>query len=389
MNPESLTIFREKSLIKSAPEIIDSGSERLFFDSMSYFSSLFFEIEKSQKSVCIEVYIWANDEVSEKIFQLLAAAVKRGVRVKILVDGFGSFFWIHKQLPRFVSAGIYVEVYRKFYLSWSFFKTTPRRLFLAFNKMNQRNHKKLIIIDGKISYIGSLNMTMRSLEKKECALRLTGEALPLLQELFDHTWSAAENRKFFQHRDSTLSLQKKLLRSNIVRSNQFYFLRKTNLIDICQRIDRANKIIWLMTPYFIPSWSILRSLLHAANRGVDVRIILPFRSDLWIMRLISRLYYRFLLTAGVRIYEFLPLVLHAKLSLIDNWALIGSSNLNRRSSFLDLELDIVLTKKESLDEIEKHFISTMNQSSEVLKYVAPRFFKKIMIKTLFTFRNWL
>jgi len=362
----------------------DAG-EKIFFTSREFFASLEREIDRARQSISVEMYIWSNDETGNHFFDLLERAAARGVRVRLVLDGVGSWFWIRANQARIKATAIEVKIYHP--LRWNFRRAIPEGIPRFFARMNRRNHKKVILIDGKTAFTGSLNITRSSLEWKECGLRLTGEAVPLLAALFENVWllSGEEPR---QESFSTSRLQRQLKNSRVIRSNQFYSLRTQHQRDLKRRILGARHRVWLMTPYFVPTFGVLSSLLKAARNGVDVRLILPRKSDVTFLRWIARLYYRYLLRAGVKVFEYLPEVLHAKMSLVDDWGFIGSSNLNRRSSYLDLELDIVLSSGASLRELERELTIDMSRSEEIVKYVPLGYWRNLLAKTLYVWRSW-
>ncbi|GAH09354.1 unnamed protein product, partial [marine sediment metagenome] len=128
---------------------------------------------------------------------------------------------------------------------------------------------------------------------------------------------------------------------------------------------RCKQRIWITNAYFVPDNVLLKRLRDAANNGIDVRILLPKKSDVMVMPWASSTFYYRLLKSGVKIFEYLPSMLHAKSLIIDNWALIGSSNLNHRSLLHDLEADIMLKSTESIKQLESDFLNDLTQSREV------------------------
>lgn len=358
-------------------------SETLYFKANDYFTALVSDLRKAQHSIDIEMYIWASDEVGAQFFQILRDAVLRGVRVRLLVDGIGSFRWVQTHLPRFRAAGIDVKVFRSLWWTWSVSKLSR---FLR--TLNRRNHRKIFLIDGQIAYTGSLNVHSSAFKWRESGLRLLGPSVGLIQEIFDDTWLWTGDPTSPYANPASYELQTRLLKSHEIRCNQFYQLRRRLKSDLIERIRGAKERIWVMTPYFLPSSTILNELMRAARRQVDVRVVLPFRSDIPFLRWIATLYYRFLLSARVKVYEYMPEVLHAKSMLIDDWGAIGSSNLNRRSSFHDLELDVVLRSPSALLQLEQQFLRDMEKSSLVTQENPLSEWKQFVARLLFRLRDW-
>lgn len=360
--------------------------EELFFSAREFYASLERDINLARDSIIAEMYIWSNDEVGNHFFQLLERAAARGVKVRLVLDGVGSWFWIRANQERLASTAIEVKIYHP--VRWNLLLAIPEGLSHFFARMNRRNHKKVVVIDSALAYTGSLNITRSSLLWKECGLRLTGDAVPLMIALFEDVWQKSGEEPL-HYSPLSQDLRKLLRTSRTVRSNQFHQLRRQHLRDLRWRIHGARQKVWMMTPYFVPPFGVFISLLKAARRGVDVRLILPRKSDVIFLRWIARLYYRYMLKAGVKVYEYLPEVLHAKISLIDDWAFVGSSNLNRRSSYLDLELDIVLGSGASVRKLERELSTDMERSEEIVKYIPLDYWRNFLAKTLYLWRSWL
>jgi len=363
-------------------------TEKLYFRAHSYFFDLLQDIQKSKLSIDIEMYIWSTDEIGQQLYLALKQAVKRGVKVRIVVDGIGSFYWIQWYLSKFLYSGIEIKIFHPLLWSWSIFKFTPHRLWIALNRINRRNHRKFFLIDQKIIYTGSLNIMKSSFFWRETGIRLTGDPAILIHKIFEDTW--AWTTKIFLHylSPNLYSLQNEILSSGIIRSNQSFHLRKFFRADLLTKFNSAQNRIWLMTPYFVPPGAFLKAILAAAERGVDVRIIVPFRSDIRFICWVANLYYRYLIRSGVSIYEYSPQILHAKMAIIDNWGMVGSSNFNHRSTYLDLELDIAITKKENFDLLEQQLYRDMELSNKIIKYKPLTKWKFIIARILIRLKRW-
>lgn len=362
-----------------APEL----GEELLFSAADFYRELELDIRAARHSICLEMYIWSNDEIGRRFFALLEQAAARGVHVRLLLDGVGSFFWIRAQRDRMQHSPVHTRIYRPVELS-----RLGREAGLSqfFGRLNRRNHKKVALIDDRIAYAGSMNVTSACLPWKECGVRLSGPSVPLLRELFDDTWASAEGARDLSR---SFRLQGALLGSRLLRSNQTLLLREQHARGLRRRIRAAKERVWLMTPYFVPTVGLFLALLRAARRGADVRLVLPRHNDVWFLRWVARLYYRYMLRAGVKIYEWLPSVLHAKVSLVDNWAAVGSSNLNRRSTYLDLELDVVLSSPESVRALEKEFEATFAASERIRRAERLGFWRNFLARLIFLWRRWL
>ena len=153
--------------------------------------------------------------------------------------------------------------------------------------------------------------------------------------------------------------------SAAVRTNVTRALRVTHNSQLVSAIEKARQRVWITTAYFVPSPVIVSALLKATRNGCDVKLLLPGKSDINLVSYVSRMFYRRLMRAGVQIYEYQPAVLHAKTLLIDNWMSVGTTNLNHRSFYHDLEVDVVLQQPQSLALLAGQFADDLSKSQRV------------------------
>lgn len=353
--------------------------EQLFFDSPDFFKSLKRDLQNAKSRIDIEMYIWGIDDMASDIFETLVQAVERGVEVRLLVDAVGSFLWIPNHNNPEYTRGVQVRVFNPVRFPWSW------RLA---NRINRRNHRKLVLIDNEVLYTGSQNITINSYNWRETGLKTSGPALDIVKKTFEYTWLTAKHPSYRFSYSLRTQLCMLLKGSKRVRSNQFFRLRKRWRREITERIDHAKDRVWFITSYFVPPAKLLRSLGKAAQRGIDVRLILPYRSDVFFMRWVSHYYYIYLLSRGVKIYEYKPKILHAKSYMIDDWITVGSTNLNHRSFFSDLEMDFVLTEPASLLESEQQFAKDIEQSL-VIQQDVQSWWKRLLVQFLIRYKRWL
>ncbi len=233
-------------------------------------------------------------------------------------------------------------------------------------KINTRDHRKVCLIDNHIAYVGSMNISKchLSAEKggdnwRDTSLQIKGADLTDLCRAFDVAWDhlpiTERVREAFRH-----------VRHNpTVRSNHTRHRRRILYKNLLRKMLTCRHHIWITNAYFVPDNFLLKRLQEAAHAGVDVRILLPRKSDVAMMPWASTAFYFNLLKAGVRIFEYLPGILHAKTLLLDDWALIGSSNLNHRSLLHDLEVDILLSDPQSIRTLEEQFLTDLENSREI------------------------
>jgi cardiolipin synthase len=144
-------------------------------------------------------------------------------------------------------------------------------------------------------------------------------------------------------------------------------MRRRSFRDFISRVQSAQNRIWITNAYLAPSTPLLRALAKAAQRGVDVKILVPRKSDVFFMPWVTAAHYPKLLKSGIQVFEYIPSFLHAKVALIDDWAIVGSSNLNRRSLIHDHEVDVVVSKPSSIQNLEERFMKDLTQSEQIQK----------------------
>lgn len=364
-------------------------SERLYFDGDAYYADCLTAIGDAKSSLILETYIFDPDEIGAKFEEALLRASARGVSVKLLVDGIGAANWIERRARTIAAAGVGVRIYhplkfsalfRRVLIDFGFRRRSAKRTSAFVSRMNRRDHRKMLIVDEQVAWVGSLNISsvhsrsaMGPLAWRDTAARVEGEGIQALKAGFEYAWVRSHSpRGKRRWRDVILSRELKLhkIRSPVVRSNFTIGLRRDNFSDFASRLQQASRRVWITNAYLAPSRPMLNALVLAAQRGVDVRILVPRTSDVFFMPWVSASYYGHLLGVGVSIFEFLPRFLHAKSVIIDDWCAVGTSNLNRRSLLKDFEVDVVLQLPASLQALEKQFAIDLRESEQVR--LAPR-----------------
>lgn len=364
--------------------------EEIFAAAETFFASLLQGIKEAQSSIDMDFYIFEDDDLGCQVITALTDAVRRGVRIRVMVDGFGSAFSAGSIARQLHAAGIAVQVFHPFPFTpqlfrWSNEPGSRLHRFLHFlQHANHRNHHKLCIIDEHYLWTGSFNISAQHLNKAQggnnwhdYGVKITDQHLQPVIDSFNHLFTRQAVREKILH------LQK-------IRSNLTTALRRISNNLLVRRIRNTQKRLWICNAYFSPSPRILRAILQASRKGVDVRIILPAMSDVFFMPLLSRTYYHKLLKEGVKIYEYQPAILHAKLMLADNLCLMGSTNLNHRSYLHDLELDIVLSHPASIQRLEDLLLADMQLSRNItLNDVQQQGMVLFLARFFRLFRYWL
>lgn len=352
-----------------------------FFETgSSYYEAVLAAIASARTSVLVEKYIFRSDRTGRAILEALCQAQSRGVFVYLRVDGVGSREHV-TELSEFCGAKkLELEVFHPLPLApqGAYHPAGFARQDGFLNRwrmMNRRTHRKIVIIDSKLAFLGGRNVDDVENELyagdqawHDLSVRVEGDAVPILEQAF---WLRPFRR--LPSRDFLLNYNWRL---KLARNTWF-----------SHRLQRAKNRFWVITPYFAPTPSILFHLRLAARRGVDIRLILPRKIDIPISRMAARALYRQLLGWGVKIYEYEPAVLHRKLMIIDEIAVIGSGNLNHRSFMHDLEVDLVLRQSSHVERCRSLFLQDQVDSAEILPDTLERL--PLWKRMLYWMASWL
>lgn len=327
-------------------------------DGANYFSEMLDEIKKAKYRILFEAYLFQSGSTADEFIQELGAAKKRGVEVFVLLDEYGSKGLNKHNKQELISNGINILDYNPV----SFFR---------FGQSLKRDHRKLLIIDDEVAFIGGAGITDKFNSDitpnywHDVMLKIKGDIILDLTHSFNHIWN--QQRTSFPIN----SIQKEVIpkqehsKSRVIVSSG---PEKNEIIrTIINHIRSSKKKVWLTSPYFISSWKVRRALRYAAKKGVDVRLIFPgaISDHKWVTYGIQR-YYQRLLRANIAIYEFQPRFSHAKIILCDNWFTIGSSNFDRWNQFLNLDLNIEVINSEANNDIIKIFKSDFKNSKLII-----------------------
>jgi len=371
--------------------------EEVFFDGDAFFDALIAAVGAATASVTLEAYIFAWDSLGLSVAEALIEAAPRGVRVRVVVDSLGSLTSKGPILRAFSGTGVQCRVYHQ--LPWERLPPTagprPRSIRRLVAEANRRNHRKVCVLDGEVAFVGGMNIWDVHLKSRhgdaawaDVGVRLRGPGIRALVASFERIWPTrlvldvlARHGPRAPRRPSDHPL---------VRLNDSQGRRRRAYRDLLGRMHAARQRIWISTAYFMPSAPLLRELKLAAARGLDVRILLPRRSDVFFTPWVASSLYASLLGAGVRVFEFLPSILHAKVTVVDGEVVLGSSNLNFRSLIHDLEVDVVLTTQTAREVVAAGFLEALASSREIRTGDgAQPWWQRFLGRLLLTFRHWM
>jgi cardiolipin synthase len=326
---------------------IGDGAVTTYTYGRDLYADMLAAIEGAQRQVLLETYIWKGDEVGERFKRALAAAADRGVEVYCVYDGFANLV-VSPRFKRF-PANMKVLRYPVYPAGWRFFDL----------RRYGRNHRKILVVDDEVGFVGGYNIgTPFATEWRDTHVRITGPAVWDLKRAFADFWNLHRRRRI-GHSERPLLMEtpstwesRIRLHRNIPRLWMFP-IRAMYL----ESIARASRNIWMTQAYFIPDQDFVDSLKEAAGRGVDVRLLVPLKSNHIVADWLSRGYYSQLLEAGVRIFRFRDAMVHAKTSTVDGtWATVGTANIDRLSLTGNYEVNVEVIDEElakALEEIYK------------------------------------
>ncbi len=350
-DPNQSGLISEESCSCTPHTSMGDDSIQTFFEGDALFDAMLVAIATAKHAIRMESYIFADDEIGQKFAQALCKQAQAGVKVRLLVDAVGSLFQFYRSLDAmFKKAGVVVHHFHP----WQWRK--PLRY-------NRRDHRKLLVIDNRVAFLGGFNI------HRESSLRIFGEQrwrdthvsvggllAQQAAELFDFFWHG--HRKKLPHEDPDAS--------SVLVTNQTRSCRRRMSCIYNDALNNAKKSICLTTPYFVPDYRTQKVLLAAAKRGVAVRILLPQRSDVRLAAWAANAVYARLLDAGIRIFEYKPRMLHAKVVIVDSiWATVGTANMDYRSLFLNYEI-ILVSRDVALNRVlQKQFETDLEDVIEI------------------------
>lgn len=342
----------------------DRNSLKLLINGEEKFPELFHDLESAKHHIHIEYFIIENGLLFEKLKEILARKSKEGVSVRIIYDDFGSRRLQNKGIKALQKAGIEILPFYKTYFP-----------SLA-NRINYRNHRKIVIIDGKIGYTGGLNISDKytnSIAKKnklywrDTHLKVSGPAVRYLQYTFLLDWQFCSDQtlffdaKFFPTIEPNNS--NKLVQ---ILSGGPDLLRETVMMTYFKAIVDAEKECYITTPYLIPNQGIITALKQAALGGVDVRILIPGKSDSWLLNSATNTFLYDLLLSGVKIYRYQKGFIHAKTMSIDhNLSIIGSANMDYRSFDYNFEANAIIYDIDFNNTLKEQFLIDLKESIQI------------------------
>lgn len=363
------TVSYNRTIDRLLPETLPlrGNNLELLKDGNMAYPRMIEAMEKAGKNIHLQSFIIMNDEIGTEIFDILERKAEQGIDVKVLYDRFGS------------GQAIITHFFRKYS------KKIPKLKILPFARVNLftpwriqlRNHRKLLVVDGETAFIGGINISSENVTPSaalkdkyihDLHCKVEGPCVGYLQFSFLRDWcyaSATQPSSVFTQEHFPMPEDKGEAIVRVIDSGPGHNHEASEKIFFTATAT-AKKYIWIMTPYFVPDISFIKALCMTAARDVEVRLIVPKKNNHWYVQYAAQSLYQALLSNGVRIFEKKGSFSHAKAMIVDGeWGFMGSSNCDVRSFRLNYELDFVISTGEFLGDLHAQFEEELSESEEV------------------------
>lgn len=335
------------------PGFTSQNKIKLLIDANQTYVSMLSELEKAEHYIFFQFYVFRPDLIGHRFLEVLMRKAESGVRVNFLYDEIGTAL-PKNILDRMKQSGIKVCQFNSMGGGGRF-------------QVNFRNHRKIVIVDGKTAFVGGLNIGDDYLGHREdlghwrdTHVKLEGPSVLVCQmtHVKDWYWSTQKDLEASWDILPTEGSANILVLPTGPSDD-----KHACLLAHLAMVNGAQKRLWIANPYFIPPESLLDAILLAAHRGVDVRIITPSLSDAWIVGIASQVYISKLLDHGVKVYRYKRGFLHQKVLLVDDlFAVIGSANFDFRSMFINFEISVLAQEEQFLQDVERMLTKDMEMS---------------------------
>ena len=352
------------------------GVTHLYTEGDSLYAQMLAVIGTARHSIKLESYIFADDEIGRRFAKALGERARAGIPVQVHIDAAGSLFWASRYLAKMMKAD---GVRLRWFHRWN---------WRAIWRYNRRNHRKLLVVDGHVGFLGGFNIHRENSRAiygearwRDTHVEVHGQLARDLQILFDAFWRRRRRAYPMLHSPQGILITNHSHRGRLHLRNLY-----------AAGFANARQRIWLTTPYFVPDRRTQRELMLAAQRGVDVRVLVPYKSDVRIAQWAARAAYAGLLAADVKIYNYKPRILHAKTVVIDgNWSSVGTANIDYRSFFLNYELNLASNDHELAVALDSQFLVDLAESEQIYPelWVQRGWYARVLEFIGWLARRWL
>ena len=340
-----------KLSIRNEVKLIKNGDEK--------FKILFKDLKAAQYHIHLEYFVIKDDKIGTELLNILCDKAKEGLEIRIVIDDVGSSI-SSKMKRRLKNCGIEMHPFM------------PVRFSNSTGKMNYRDHRKIVVIDGKIGYVGGVNVSDNYINAyndrywRDTHIRLTGEAVKPLQILFFTTWDFVSGDE--------LEISKTYFPEHNCKGNVPLQIAASgpdtdwsNVMEaVFVAITNAEDHVYITTPYFIPNSEIVTALQVLARSNKDVKVIVPKKSDSWIAEYATNSYLEMLLEAGVEVYQYTKGFIHAKTMVVDGvFSSVGTTNMDYRSFNINFEVNALIYDETISSELTEFFNDDLKHSEKL------------------------
>ncbi|MEN9799788.1 MAG: hypothetical protein RL653_3485 [Pseudomonadota bacterium] len=345
--------------LKDLGRLVPGNRVALLRDGLDAFPEMLSAIRAARSRVRLETYIFSDDAVGRAFSQALGDAAARGVRVTVLYDAVGSLWTPRAFFRRLRASGVDVHAFR------------PIGRHTSLRRLIRRDHRKLLVVDSRVAFVGGINIAVQWAPRgvprgggwRDDALRIEGPAAAALERRFFASWRVAVRERLRAWRSKP-----PLPDGPPAGSLGLAILSSRRAIHraYLHALEAAERSVLVAAGYFVPDVRVLHALEQAAARGVEVKLLLAGRSDHAVMTWAARGFYRRLLRAGVRVFEWSEGVLHAKTAVVDGrWATVGSFNLEAFSLLYNHEVNVALVEPAFASQVEASLRRDLSACREV------------------------
>lgn len=364
---EDLVLF---NLETSGAIYSENNSVKIYTDGDDKFNDLIDDMKRAKKFIHMQYYIINSGELLDRIIKVIEKKVKEGVEVRILYDSMGGRHFNKKDIKRLKRAGVKIG---------EFF---PAYLGIFQLRINYRNHRKIVVIDGEKAYVGGFNVGDEYISRverfgywRDTHMKIQGDAVNDLHVRFMLDWNYTTKENLFTD-EKYFTFNQKIKSNKLgmqIISSGPDSKRQEIRDNYLRLISKAKERIYIHTPYFMPDEAVLTALKIAALSGIDVRIMIPCKPDHLFVYWATYSYAGDLLESGARCYCYDGGFLHAKGIVVDGLvSCYGTANMDRRSFALNFEVNAVIYDLETSWKLEKEFLNDLTKCSEITKYVYDR-----------------
>lgn len=324
------------------------------------FKAILEQLDLAKHHIHMDYYTIRDDETGRRFLEVLTRKAREGVEVRVVYDGIGSLHLSDAFINELRSAGVRTSCF------------LPPRVAFFDRKINYRNHRKIVVVDGVVGFVGGINIGDEYVGKdprlgfwRDTHLQLKGDSVYYLQELFMNDWAFAAKEEL----DGKAYMPKHLCegKERVLIVSSKPGRNNHQIIEVWfAAITSARTRIYITTPYFIPDSSLLMGLRTAALSGVDVRLIIPGIADSKLVLLATLAYIQEMLEAGVKVYRYEKGFVHAKVLIVDQMlATVGTANVDMRSLHSNFEINAVLFDEGTIKRLEADFMEDLRHSREL------------------------